>query len=149
MKTKTFHGADGSPYLTRRELLRIGQFRVYLHRFHRADADPEFHDHPWSFLSVLLWGGYVEEELTVAGIVRRHARPFTVRFRGARRAHRIAALPNGEALSVIITGPKVGDWGFWRPVHDGLEYIPWRTFFAARDVSVIEPERSSAINSTP
>jgi hypothetical protein len=36
-------------------------FAVMLHQFHRPDEDRCAHDHPWAFLSLILWGGYWEE----------------------------------------------------------------------------------------
>lgn len=54
----------GTPYLTRCYL--FGKDRrwgnVYLHHFHSSDQGVEMHNHPWAWgLSVVLWGGYVEE----------------------------------------------------------------------------------------
>lgn len=66
MKKKIIYGCDTrgdaeSPYLTRWTLIDGGKrFGVYLHRFHRGDAD-EHHDHPWAFCSIILWRGYLEE----------------------------------------------------------------------------------------
>ena len=51
-------GVDGehrTPYMTR---LRLGRLR--LHIFHRGDADPDCHDHPWDFWTFPLTA-YVEE----------------------------------------------------------------------------------------
>src|SRR3954465_13658675 len=50
------------PYLTRWTLFGArsnGNVAVYLHRFHRSDAD-ELHNHPWPFISIILAGGYWE-----------------------------------------------------------------------------------------
>ena len=52
------YGVDGeyrTPYMTR---LSIGRLR--LHIFHRGDADPDCHDHPWDFWTFPLTS-YVEE----------------------------------------------------------------------------------------
>jgi hypothetical protein len=64
---------DGkTPYLTRLYLspdrdwwrLRLGLPGVFLHWFHRSDADRELHCHPWRWsLSLGLWGGYEEERI--------------------------------------------------------------------------------------
>lgn len=54
----TLYGDDGdcrTPYLTR---LVIGRLR--LHIFHRGDADPDPHDHPWDFWTFPLTA-YVED----------------------------------------------------------------------------------------
>ena len=73
-KKKIITGCDSrgdgdSPYLTRWTLLDVRRkkagveqsvFAIYLHEFHRSDHD-EMHDHPWWFVSLILWRGYVEE----------------------------------------------------------------------------------------
>ncbi len=57
----TIYGADGdhdTPYMT-----RIWFGRLRLHIFHRGDADPDCHDHPWDFWTFPLTS-YVEEVAT-------------------------------------------------------------------------------------
>lgn len=49
------HGEHSTPYMTR---IWIGRLR--LHIFHRGDADPDCHDHPWDFWTFPLTA-YVEE----------------------------------------------------------------------------------------
>src|ERR1700721_599838 len=53
-------GGGNSPYLTRITLIETRRFSIYLHWFHRSDAD-DLHDHPWDFTSMILWRGYAEE----------------------------------------------------------------------------------------
>lgn len=65
MKKITIKGCDArgdgdTPYLSRWYLFQSKHLNVYLHKFHRADSD-ELHDHPWSFISIVLWNGYIEE----------------------------------------------------------------------------------------
>lgn len=65
MKKHIIKGCDSrgdgeEPYLTRWYLFESKHLNIYLHKFHRADSD-ELHDHPWSFISIVLWNGYIEE----------------------------------------------------------------------------------------
>ena len=53
--------ADGRVYLRRWRLWRGRFFSVCLHRFMAPDESECAHDHPWPFVSLVLWGGYVEE----------------------------------------------------------------------------------------
>lgn len=58
-KSKIIYGCEsrgdgGSPYLTRWTLRETTLGSLYLHHFHRSDAD-ENHDHPWPFVSLILW----------------------------------------------------------------------------------------------
>lgn len=57
----TIVGKDGTPYMRRYYLIKNEWLRVYVHEILRSDEDPELHDHPWDFTTVLLSGGYVEE----------------------------------------------------------------------------------------
>lgn len=65
MKKIVIKGCDGrgdrnTPYLTRWYLIQWKYLHIYLHKFHRDDSD-ELHDHPWHFISLVLWNGYIEE----------------------------------------------------------------------------------------
>ncbi len=52
----------GDTYLTRYFLLRLPMGAgIFLHFFHRSDADRELHSHPWWGLALVLGEGYREE----------------------------------------------------------------------------------------
>lgn len=64
MKKKILYGCEGdgdadSPWLIRWKL-ETPFGALYVHRFLRSDAH-EHHDHPWNFVSIILWRGYFEE----------------------------------------------------------------------------------------
>lgn len=73
-RTPYFHlvNADGTPYMDRFWLPRIGRAGVddrgqprpwlalRLHHIRSSDHGGVFHDHPWSFFSLILRGGYFE-----------------------------------------------------------------------------------------
>lgn len=48
------------PLMIRYKLLHTPWFGLYFHRIMRSDMGRHFHDHPWSFLSLILRGGYTE-----------------------------------------------------------------------------------------
>ena len=54
---------DKKPYLERYHLFLIDRqsfpFNIFLHKFLKSDPD-DLHDHPWDFISIILWGGYWE-----------------------------------------------------------------------------------------
>ena len=129
MKTTTFYEADGSVYLTRWTLLNMGRLgRIALHRFHRPDADPELHDHPWSFLSLVVKGSYVEELGGCRFAVRRGF--LSLAYRQAAIPHRVAAMSAGGCWTLLwISGKHRGrEWGFY--TDKGWE--PWGRFPAQR-----------------
>lgn len=92
-------GEHSTPYMTR---YWIGRLR--LHIFHRGDADPDCHDHPWDFWTFPLTT-YVEEVVTfgldqrpydpyspraLTGTVRRHVvRAGRLHHRPAEHTHRV------------------------------------------------------------
>jgi hypothetical protein len=108
-----------------RWILRTPWFTLRLHHIKRGDEGRDFHDHPFSFLSLILWGGYTEhrpcktegievkfcqacvsnprysERYGPGSIVRRRAQDF----------HRLE-LTNGPAWTFVITSSYFREWGF-------------------------------------
>ncbi|MFT5804979.1 MAG: hypothetical protein ACI9R8_002029 [Candidatus Paceibacteria bacterium] len=78
----------------------------YLHHILAPDY-PVLHDHPWTFKSIILHGGYTE--MTPTGLVERQAGD--VYEKKADDLHYISAvLP--DTWTLIFTGPTTRDWGF-------------------------------------
>lgn len=50
-----------SIYLRRYYIFKSRYFNIFLHHIRRSDDDPDPHDHPWSFLSLILKNGYTDE----------------------------------------------------------------------------------------
>lgn len=145
---------DGSIYLWRLPLLKLPrERRVYLHHFVADDKAREPHDHPKGFLSIGLWGRYIErvyeilpprrEELVWASTGRRQVCEWPARARciedriwiapwwrrfPAEHTHRIL-VPDGETCwTLVITGPITRTWGFW--TRDG--WVAFRDYFAGK-----------------
>lgn len=57
--THLYH-ADGSLYMARFWLWRTRWFSARIHHIATPDLDRHFHDHPWTFISLVLRGGYIE-----------------------------------------------------------------------------------------
>ncbi len=103
---------------------------VFLHRFHRSDADPELHNHPWRWgVSLILAGGYIEERREGLDVVTREFEPGSVNLLFDSTFHRVE-LHRGEAWSLFVAGPRAQSWGFWDR-SSGL-YTPWREFIEVR-----------------
>lgn len=58
---KEIRSKEGELHFQRWALLRTPWFHIYLHCILKADQDKHCHDHPWSFISLILWGSYVEQ----------------------------------------------------------------------------------------
>ena len=116
-----------------------------LHVFHASDAGRKLHDHPWSFISLILRGGYTEvmPVLSIRRMIldngamsgwsatesaheraRRH--PGALLFRPANWAHRVELASGKKSVSILWTFPKRTDreWGFFAP--DG--WVNWRMY---------------------
>ena len=121
-----------SPYLTRFIVLRTRMFRIYLHRFHRPDADHEHHSHPWpAAIAMILTGGYVEERLegnrAPYRVIARHRRPGSVVLLRRSTYHRASELADSPVWTLFIPFGKNSDqWNFRHPVTG--ETTPWRPF---------------------
>jgi len=85
---------------------RSRQKNQYLHKILSAD-DPVFHDHPWSFRSVILSGGYIE--MTPQGRYQRNAGD--VYDKRETDLHYIESVMP-DTWSMVFTGPTVREWGF-------------------------------------
>lgn len=55
-------GADKTIYLRRWYLWRSKRGQVFLHQFFRSDDDPDPHDHPWNFRTLVLKGAYTDQQ---------------------------------------------------------------------------------------
>jgi hypothetical protein len=91
---------------TRFTLLKTPWFNVYLHKLYAPAWHPQCHDHPWSFVAVILAGGYLER--TDKGDVWRA--PGSVLYRPAEFTHNVVT--RGVSWSVILTTARKRAWGF-------------------------------------
>jgi len=96
-----------------------GHFSVYVHHFVADDWSRDLHDHPKRFISIGLWGWYLEE--TPAGI-RKYRAPWFRTF-PATHIHRIS-VPSKSCWTLVAVLKPVREWGFW---HLG-KFIPWRRY---------------------
>ena len=150
----TLTGPEGRVFLDR---FGIGTrlFGIYVHRIAEPDPGLDLHDHPWPFVSLILWGGYAEEavdareapafaedaerddelRLHLTGIrasgprgVVREWRRGSVHRMPLTIAHRITAV-RPHTWTLVLRGRKSRSWGFYLP--DG--YVDqWSYDYVAR-----------------
>lgn len=113
-------GPPDCPILYRREFLVTRWFKVLWHEFMPGASDEVHHDHPRSFVTFVLRGGY--DDVQPDGTVDRVYAP-AIRYRPAEHAHITRVGPKG-ATTIVAMGRLRRDWGFWR---DG-KWFQWRTF---------------------
>lgn len=129
------HG-ETTPYLTR---YILGKFRFHI--FHRGDIDPDPHDHPFDF-KTFPFTSYVEAvyNTTTGATYITVVRAFRWHSRKAEHCHRVLGRWNGQdeysghdgpqiaegkpIYTLVITGPRTRDWGFWRK----RVWIPWKRY---------------------
>lgn len=61
----TLRRADGQVYLNRWGVGHDRVGRVLLHKMEAPDPGVDLHDHPWWFVSIVLWGGYTEQRADI------------------------------------------------------------------------------------
>lgn len=90
-----------------------------LHRFRAEEPHGDPHDHPWSFETEILDGGYIEEVFRVhadggwdSRLVHRAAG--SVHCVAAEHIHRIVELPQCECWTLVRAGPHERVTRFWR-----------------------------------
>ncbi|MGI0015317.1 MAG: hypothetical protein ACREBU_18020 [Nitrososphaera sp.] len=109
----------GKLYLRRLHIVQTPWFAVMLHWLKSADPQRDLHDHPVSFLSIPLRGGYVEENATGTKAISL----LCWNWKRATDTHRITHVQH-NTLTLVICGPVVRPWGF----HTARGFIPWREY---------------------
>ncbi|USN15060.1 hypothetical protein LESZY_00260 [Brevundimonas phage vB_BpoS-Leszy] len=136
----------GKPsYMIRFHLTPFGWWkwrRAYLHILGRPDADREYHDHPWSFWTLILFGGYTETSHVMNGrgyptgnYTEDRLGFLSVRKRPATHAHLITKLHTRRVVTLVLRdNEKAREWGFWS--YEGAScgesgywrWIPWKVY---------------------
>ncbi len=134
-KKKVIHRSD-EPYLIRYSLFSCRFFAIKLHHILISD-DACLHSHPWGFISIILRGGYHEEQFvntppkSYNSWVSKKRRKVTkwygagsILWRPADSVHRLV-LPEGRtAWTLVITMRKIQSWGFFTPSG----YVNWKDY---------------------
>jgi len=130
---------DGKvPYLIRYYLFLKDRkkfpFNITLHKVLVSD-EPTLHDHPWSWGSLILKGGYWEhvpvrsQEGNVVGSKEIWRGPGSIRFKSADDLHwlELAKDADGNEIpcwSLFFMGRQKKEWGFVSHVkHEGYKWI--------------------------
>lgn len=128
-----------SEYITRLHLIKTPWWAICLHWINKHDPEPFHHDHPVSFLSLILRGGYTDEVehehlhdhcLLQGSAVDRyfslnnwvHWIPATKYWR-----HTIRAVQPGT-LTLCFMGRKTREWGF----HTSTGWVYWKDYYERR-----------------
>jgi hypothetical protein len=100
--------AEVGEIFTRWTLFKRPWLNIYIHRMWAPRPHPHgCHDHPWSFIAIILWGGYYE---TMRGRTVWRG-PGSLLFRPATSSHQTLT-DRRPHWSIIIAGAKIRGWGF-------------------------------------
>ncbi len=139
---KIIQNCDGDPYLLRWYVFKTARVSLFLHKFIRSDEDRALHDHPWAFLVIPVWRGYVEHSHScmvnpkgncpaTCSLFRperqRHLRVYpllSTRYRPATYCHRVELIEGKPAWSVFFHFTNEREWGF----HPAEGFINWKAW---------------------
>lgn len=115
-----------SNYILRLHVLKTPWFAVCLHWINGPDPEPYLHDHPVSFLSLILRGWYGERRYYGKhDLYSAHVHAWYNYIRASKDdAHSIVAVSPGGALTLCFMGPKTREWGF----HTKLGWEHWKSY---------------------
>lgn len=130
-----------SEYILRLHIFKTPWCAVCLHWIRKPDAEPWLHDHPVTFLSVILRGKYAElrQRMGDTGPYFEVHRWFNWISADQNDRHRIV-FTRKNTLTLCFMGPKTREWGFH--TRDGWTY--WKDYYAKkRKEDEIDAERIS------
>lgn len=117
---KEIKSKTGELHFRRYSIFQCKYFNIYIHRIFKSDEDKHKHNHPWNFISVILWGGYIESVLHMAKDTnlfikyrRQYIRKFlNIGYRNFKDYHQFKLLKITTTL--VITGPRTNtSWGYY------------------------------------
>jgi hypothetical protein len=114
-----------SEYITRLHVLKTPWFAICLHWINKPDPEPYLHDHPVTFLSIILSGGYTEQR-SINGQAPTLVTHRWFNFISATPydSHTITEVrPN--TLTLALMGPKTREWGFHIPGN----WVHWKEYY--------------------
>jgi hypothetical protein len=114
-----------SEYITRLHLIKTPWFAICLHWINKPDPEPYLHDHPVSFLSLILRGGYSEMRRVGARTFYNTNRWWNWIRASQNDRHTICDV-KPRTLTLCFMGPKTREWGFHQP--EGWVY--WKDYYA-------------------
>lgn len=134
-----FIGQKECPLMVRWTLFDIGILKAMIHYFPPEATDPDPHDHPRSFVTLLLRGAYMDKSweqvswkdrqeagyhIPVNGVLTHDfLTTGSFRYRPAEHTH-ITETGSQGAWSIVVMGRLVRPWGFMRQGR----WWPWKKY---------------------
>jgi hypothetical protein len=109
-------------YVTRFKIIQTPWFGVWIHKFDHGDSRATLHDHPASFVSLVLRGGYIEIRPTGPRIIRH------INIMRIKDCHYISNLLRTPTWTLLLIGRQKKRWGYLIPTTSGYKWIPPEDF---------------------
>ncbi|TXI88520.1 MAG: hypothetical protein E6Q36_05370 [Chryseobacterium sp.] len=106
---KEIKSKDGVLHFRRWQLLKTPWFVINVHGIYHKDEDQHLHNHPWNFLSIVLWGSYVEQ---LQGSVFNLRTFLDTAYRKAETYHKIYTLCSKSVYTLNFMSAKTKEWGY-------------------------------------
>lgn len=126
-------------------------FNIYIHIIYKGSKDRYCHDHPWPFMSLVLWGGYTEQKrenlgyvydaeqdknlLNVSEPVLRERGFLNLAFMNKWDFHNLHKL-HKTTVTLVVTGKRKGVWGFY--LHDMKKWVSQKTYSKLKGKGVVK-----------
>lgn len=115
------------PLLVRYQIINSPWFSIFIHHLLRSDIERDLHDHPWSFVTILLSGGYWEHCYNYrsrfkSDRIRVRRNRWSILFRHAEWKHALEL--DRPVWTLVFTGRTRRNWGF--NTKDGWKW--WREY---------------------
>lgn len=117
-----------SDYIRRLFLVKTPWFAVCLHWFNRPDPETHLHDHPVTFLSLILRGGYTEMRYRHRKGLGLETRRWWNFLRARRDDFHAIRHVEPRTLTICFMGPKRQEWCF----HTEQGLIHWKDYHGAQ-----------------
>lgn len=122
-------------YLRRFFIFETKPLKLYLHIIKRSDDDPDPHDHPWNFSTLILANGYNDVEYYLDPYARVKVKRrkidklgfLSFRRRPAEHIHKVVLRGGKPAWTLAFIGRHRRNWGFatqdgWKMWREYLNY---------------------------
>lgn len=113
----------GVPQFRRYTLLKTPWFGIHIHKIYKSDIDDHPHNHPWNFLSVILYGSYQEmDKNNMLGSMRTMGDFYILKTEDYHKIY------HGDPATVLVfSGKRTNDnWGYW--TRNG--FVDWKRYRA-------------------
>ena len=133
-----------SEYIVRLHVIKTPWFAVCLHWLVHPDPEPWLHDHPVSFLSIILRGGYEEKRQLGSGSWNYAKHKWFNFIRATPEDRHTITHVKPNTVTLCLMGPKRRTWGY----HTDKGWVDWVTYNAEqREIKkmIAEAERTGVL----